>query len=131
MRKFGRWVALVLVAATSIPALGNILDEFRHTSGVMQKSVAVAVTGYAVLGVVLAVGMFRRQRWAVPISLLWSACVIWAATVASVAFNETRTREVLIGAASAFIACAIVGWLVVWAAREWVRPPTPDLDSVA
>ena len=126
MRKLARILALVLVAATTVIALGNIPDEFRSAeSGLLRQSVAFAVTLYAVLGLLLLIGALRRRPWAVTIAVAWAVSVFYAATVATFAWSDPIDRGVIMGGIAAGLSCVLMGWWVVWAARESVRPHIP------
>lgn len=126
MRKLARILALVLVAATSLIALGNIPDEFRNAeSGFLQQSVAFAVTLYAVLGLLLLVGVLRKRPWSVTIAVAWAIAVFYAATVATFAWSDPIDGGVITGGIASGLSCVVMGWWVVWAARESVRPHIP------
>lgn len=126
MRKLARFLALALVAATTFIALGNITDEFRSTGpGFLKQSVAFAVALYAVLGVLLLAGALRRRPWTVTIAFAWAVAVFYAATVATFAYSDPIDNGVILGGLAAGMSCVLMGWWVVWAARESVRPHIP------
>lgn len=119
MRKFARVFALVLVGVTSAIGLTNIPDELRHPGGtLLQQSVQLGGVLHSVLGVLLAIGMLRRQQWAIPLAIVWTVVVVYTAGVATIAWEEEMTSGVLVGTAAAIVSCALLGWLVVWAARD-------------
>ena len=78
---------------------------------------------YGGLGVIAAVGLFRRNQWSVMVSALWALIVTYVATVASFAYSDPTfsRRETLAGVASACIVTALIGAFVVWAARSATR----------
>ena len=133
MRKFAAVTAILLVAVTSVLGLIKMPDEFRNDQGsLLQMSVAVGATLHAVLGVGLVMAILRRKRWATAVAIAWAASVVYTASVASVAFESSRTTGVIIGGVAAGIACAFVGWWVTWAAKELTSrhiPATPDLST--
>ena len=125
MRKLARFLALALVGVTSVMGLAKIPDEFRSSGTALQQSVAFSAALHSVLGALLVVGMLRRRPWAVTLAVAWTLAVVYTASVASVAWETSRDSGVMLGAVAAGISCALVGWWVVWAARE-SRHSTPD-----
>ena len=118
MRKLARILALALVGVTSVMGLAKIPDEFRSSDTVLQQSVAFGAALHSVLGVLVVIGVLRRRRWAVTMALAWTVAVVYTASVASVAWELTRDSGVMLGALAAGVSCALIGWWVVWAARE-------------
>ena len=118
MRKLARILALALVGVTSVMGLAKIPDEFRSSGTVLQQSVAFGAALHSVLGVLVVIGALRRRRWAVTMALAWTVAVVYTASVASVAWELTRDSGVMLGALAAGVSCALIGWWVVWAARE-------------
>ena len=122
MKKFARVLALLLVAVASAMGLRNIPDELRHPGGtVWQQSVQVGGVLYSVLGILLVVGMLLHRRWAVPVAIAWSLAVVYTAGIATLAWEVNPTAGVYAGTAAAVVICALLGWLVVWAARSSSR----------
>ena len=131
MRKLARILALALVGVTSVMGLAKIPDEFRSSGNVLQQSVALGAASHSVLGVLVVVGALRRRRWAVTMALAWTVAVVYTASVASVAWEPTRDSGVMLGAVAAGISCALLGWWVVWAARESQTRHIPASDSAS
>jgi len=132
MRKAAWVLAILLVLATGVLGLINGIGEMGSAQTPLQQSVTVGVLLYGCLGVIAAVGLFRRKRWSVMVSALWALIVTYVATVASFAYSDPTfsRRETLAGVAGACIATALIGALVVWAARSATRPQNLPRTSV-
>lgn len=132
MRKFARVLALLLVAATSVMGLIQLPSEFRNDQGtLLQMSVAVGAALHAGLGVVTTAGMLLRKRWAMRAAIAWAIAVTYTASVASIAWETQRDVAVLFGGLMAGVSCALIGWWVWWAAREWSTHHIPSSSDSA
>jgi hypothetical protein len=132
MRKFARILALVLVAVTSVIGLSNIPDEFSNVGATrLQQSVQFGAVVHAVLGLLVVIGMLRRRPWVISVVFTWAVAVVYTASAASMAWASPRDRGVLFGAAAAGISCALFGWWVVWAARDFLAANIPATDSAS
>jgi hypothetical protein len=119
MRKTGWILAIAVLLSTGGLGLINGVDEVATAETSLQRSVSIAVIGYGVLGVIAAVALMRRQRWSMILSVGWTMCVIYAATVSSFAYHDPSIAEpgTRAGIAGAFLGTLLLGALIVWAAR--------------
>lgn len=131
MRKFGRILALLLVAVSSAFGLASLPDEFRNLGGTLpQQSVAFGAALHSALGVLVVVGALRRRSWAVTAAIAWTLAVVYTASVASVAWEPQLNGGVITGGIAAGISCALLGWWAVWATKSWVsRAGSPEPES--
>jgi hypothetical protein len=133
MRKAARILAIVLIGATGWLGLREFLSDPFDGETRLQQSVSFAVALYGILGVLGAVGMIRRRPWSTAVSIVWAVAIVYAASIASFAFHDPGLDKpgTWQGVAGAFVACALIGWYVVWAARESARPVAPAPERVA
>lgn len=131
MRKFASIVPILLVAVTSVFGLIQIPDEFRNDrESLLQMSVAVGAALHSVVGALFVIAVLMRRHWARLLAVVWTVCVTYTASVASVAFETTPDTGVFVGAAAAGISCVLLGWWLTWAAKQLTSrhiPATPDL----
>ena len=132
MKKVGRFVALALLGIFGVLGLVNGMREWGDGITALQRSVTVAVLLYGVLGLLGVLGMLRRQRWVVPVTVMWTLASMWAGSVASFAFHDPRLEQqgTLVGVISAGVSILLVGSFVVWMARDAVRSPVTAPSSV-
>lgn len=129
MKKAG-WVLSILALVGS--GLSGLYETTTSTSDdpttAFQKLVWFSVALYGVLGILGGVGLARRRPWCVTVSAVWALAVTCAAAVASFAYHDPTFSQqgTITGVAGAGISTAIVGSLVVWAARvatRWQKVP--------
>jgi hypothetical protein len=133
MRKAARLLAIAMVGITGVIGLINAFDELGTGSTALQRSVTYAVALYGAFGVLAAFAMLRRRAWGVPAAFAWSACVVYAATVASFAFSDPGFADggTMVGVASSGIGSVLMGWLAVRGARESARGAAPAAPAEA
>jgi hypothetical protein len=131
MKKVGRVIALLLLAAFGVLGLVNGVREWGDGLTGLQRSVTIAVLLYGVFGVLGFVGLVRRQRWVVPVTMAWTLASMWAGSVASFAFHDPGFEQqgTLVGVIMAALSILLVGAFVVWMAREAVRVSSPTPTS--
>lgn len=136
MKKVGWILSILALFASGFSGLNETAGSTSDvpTTG-LQQLVWFSVALYGVLGVLGGVGLLRRRPWCVTVSVAWAVAVICAASVASFAFHDPQLQQTgtLTGVIGAFASTAVVGALVVWAARVATRPapvpvpvPVPD-----
>lgn len=123
MRKVARWLALGLVAVAAVLGVPNAIDELGEGETLLQHSVGVAVTVYAVVSWLILFAVWKRRSWGVPAAVVWALATTWAASVATFAFGEAPWGAVLASGGS----CVLLGAWIIWAVRDSVRarPPAP------
>ena len=133
MRKLARYLGIFLIGLTGVIGLVNTSRDFDGGLTGLQTSVAFGVALYGVLGVLGAIWMLRRRPWCVTVAVAFAITVTYVASVASFAYHDPTFHEgsTWIGVLSAGVVTALVGWLVVWAARESVRaqPAAMKVDA--
>ena len=122
MRKVGWALAIVLMFATGAVGLYNGVREFNDPVTAWQRSVNVAVLCYGVLGLIAAIGLFSRRRFALPATVGWALASMWAGSVASFAFGDPEFKEpgTRAGVFAAAVSILVVGSLVTWIVRDAV-----------
>jgi hypothetical protein len=130
MRKAAWILAIVLIGITGALGLYNGPRDLGDGVTPLQKSVSIAVTLYGVFGVTGAIGLARRRRWSVTVIAAWALAVMYAATIASFAFHDPAFSEegTLAGVIGASVSTAVIGALMIWAARSGTRVP-PSTES--
>lgn len=90
----------------------------------LQNSVEFGDVLYGILGLLTAVGIWRRRTWTSTIAIAWSLTVVCTATIASFSFSDPTFKNsgTMIGTIAAGVSTAVVTGLVVWAARVFSRP---------
>lgn len=124
MKKLRFWLSMFLLVVTGVAGINSAIQEFGEGTTMLQRSVGYGVALYAVLGLVGAVGLWRRRPWAVSVAAAWGVTITYVASVASFAFHDPRFEQqgTLIGVLSSFLACSLMGWLVVSTASRETRP---------
>jgi hypothetical protein len=119
MRKAAWIVAMVLTGITGCMGLLNGPRELGSATTPLQQSVSIGVTLYGVLGVLAAIGLWRRRPWSVTVATAWALVVCYVATVASFAFSDPGFEQqgTTAGVIGACVSTLLIGALVVWAAR--------------
>ena len=127
LRAIARWVAVLLLGATTIAGAMNTVGGFESGQTGLQQSVAFAVALYSVLGALALVGLFRRRPWTVTVAVAWGIACTWAASVASFAFHDPTFSQqgTIAGVLGSGVACLLMTWFVVWVARYSTRPQIP------
>lgn len=100
------------------------MQEVGRLDTVLQNSVAFGDLLFGVLGLLAAIGMWRRRPWTVTVTVAWAVSVVCTATVASFSFSDPTFQEpgTMIGTIATGLSTAIVTGLIVWAARVATRP---------
>lgn len=113
-----RTLAGSLLVYTGISGISRFPQEFRDSETLLQRVTEVGVLAYGIAGVVAAIALLLRHRWAVPAAVAWAVAVAYTGSLAPVSFGGT---SVWIGVASGILS-ALVGAAVVWLARIGARP---------
>lgn len=128
------WIfALLVLAGSGVLGLNNARREIFDARGFWQYSVQLAGAFYGMCGICAGVGLARRRSWSVRVAAAWGVFVVWAATVASVAYTPDAPPVALLsGAAGAFVGSATLAILIVWATRAATRRTNlPDDGATA
>jgi hypothetical protein len=135
VKKLRFWLAMFLLVVSGVAGINNAMREFGEGATMLQRSVGYGVALYAVLGLIGAAGLRRRRPWVVTVAAAWGVTITYVASVASFAFHDPRFEQqgTLAGVLGSFIACSLMGWLVVSTAiRETHAPaqtPTRPVDG--
>ena len=101
--------------------------DFVASMTVLQKICSIVVTGYGVFGVLAAVGLIAKHRWALGATAVWGAMITIAAVLAPVAWAPGATTwwNTALGAALALA----LGWTAYRVVR-WIILPKPVRQAV-
>jgi hypothetical protein len=114
------WViSLLLLLFTGVVGVHNGLTEWGEGRTTMQQSVTVGVLFYGILGLVTALGLYRRRRWSVRTAIAWAVAVTYVPGVAVMAYGGEGA--ILSSALAASAGSALVALGVVWTAHATTR----------
>jgi uncharacterized membrane protein (DUF2068 family) len=122
-RKIALILSLALLLFTGCVGLYNSLTEWREGGTTMQQSVTAGVFLYGVLGLVTALGLFRRRRWSVGTAIAWGLAVTYVPGVAVMAYGGEYA--ILSSAIAASTGSLLVALAVVWTAHVMTRGQVP------
>ena len=121
LRKIFWFLTVAVLLCTG--ALGIYNGVMDHPGpALLQKSVTIAVVLYGVFGISGAIGMIARRRWSVWLVTAWGICIIYAASVAVIAYAGTDATAT--GALAAGVSAAVIAIAVIWSARAALTDPT-------
>jgi peptidoglycan/LPS O-acetylase OafA/YrhL len=110
------WVlSLAVLAVTGVLGIYNGLTEWRDGRTPMQHSVTVGVLLYGILGLITALGLFRRRRWSVGTAFSWGIAVTYVPGVAVTSYGGEGAT--MLSAIAASGATALIAAGVVWTAH--------------
>jgi membrane associated rhomboid family serine protease len=123
MRKIGRWIAIVFLAVTGLFGIANAVNEVGIVETALQMSVEVGDALWGILGLLTAIGMWRRRPWILTTSVAWAIALTYTGTVASFAFHDPTFADpsTKMGTIAAFAAIGAISALIVWAVRVAMR----------
>jgi hypothetical protein len=136
MRKVGWVLAIAVLLLTGIVGLLNGVRELGDVHSRLQRSVTSAVLLYGIWGTAAAVGLALRRPWSIRASTAWAVFVTYAATVASFAYSDPTFSQgsTIGGTIAAGVSTALLGAVVIWAARVNTRaqtlPRTGESDHI-
>jgi hypothetical protein len=125
-RRVGEFLVLALLMLTGAAGLKNGPDELRGARGFLQNVVSIAVMLYGVAGLIAAYALWRRQRWTLPVMMLWGVGGVTAATVAPVAYSSSPAPPLWSVALGGFAAAALAVAAIAYSYGpyvEWSREP--------
>lgn len=127
MKRVGRVLFLAFTAITSLLAIQNGVNEIMKVTSVLQLSVEIGDLLHGTLGVLMAIGVWRRRPWTATIAVSWAVAVVYTATIASFSFSDPTFKEsgTVMGTVAAGVSTALVASLLAWAARVLSRPLSP------
>ena len=123
MRKASWLLAITLLLVTGGIGLYNGSVEYATGATRLQRSVSVAGLLHGLFGVIAGLGLARRRPWSVYATAAWAVCTLYAASVASFAYHDPTFANTgtATGVTMAAVVVALIGALVVWAARVATR----------
>ena len=106
---------LVLLASSALGLYNGIVERAESESG-LQLSIAYGVLAYGVLGLLAAIGLMTRKRWALIVGGLWAVVIVYVASTAALAYAPA---DATIGSAVAGgLGTAAVAAIVIWTIRD-------------
>jgi hypothetical protein len=118
-RKIAWILSLVLLLFTGAVGVYNGLTEWREGRTPAQHSVTLGVLLYGVFGLITAYGLFRRRRWSVATSIVWTIAVSYVPGVAVMVYGGEGA--ILSSAIAASAGSVLVALAVVWTAHVMTR----------
>jgi hypothetical protein len=101
----------VLLAATTVAGLFDILDNFPFVDTPLRKLTLAFQVLYTLSGAIAVAGIFARRPWQTRAMVTWAVTVTVTATVAPPAWGGTGIGPALAGgAATGFVTGMIVWW---------------------
>ena len=122
-RKIAWILSLALLLFTGCVGLYNGLTEWREGGTTMQQSVTAGVFLYGILGLVTALGLFRRRRWSVGTAIPWALAVAYVPGVAVMAYGEEDA--ILSSAIAASVGSLVIALGVVWTTHVMTHGQLP------
>jgi hypothetical protein len=122
------WViSLLLLSFTGVVGVRNGLTEWGEGRTTMQQSVTVGVLFYGILGLITALGLYRRRRWSVRTAIAWAVAVTYVPGIAVMAYGGEDA--ILSSALAASGGSALVALGVVWTAQVITRRNAPIVGA--
>jgi hypothetical protein len=118
-RKIAWVLSLAVLVVTGVLGVYNGLTEWEDGRTPMQHSVTVGVLLYGILGLITALGLFRRRRWSVGTAIAWAVAVIYVPGVAVMAYGGEGA--IMSSAIAASASSAVIAMGVVWTAHVLTR----------
>ncbi len=118
-RKIAWVLSLAVLVVTGVLGVYNGLTEWEDGRTPMQHSVTVGVLLYGILGLITALGLFRRRRWSVGTAIAWAVAVIYVPGVAVMAYGGEGA--IMSSAIAASASSAVIAMGVVWTAHLLTR----------
>lgn len=118
-RKIAWVLSLAVLVVTGVLGVYNGLTEWEDGRTPMQRSVTVGVLLYGILGLITALGLFRRRRWSVGTAIAWAVAVIYVPGVAVMAYGGEGA--IMSSAIAASASSAVIAMGVVWTAHVLTR----------
>jgi hypothetical protein len=118
-RKIAWVLSLAVLVVTGVLGVYNGLTEWEDGRTPMQRSVTVGVLLYGILGLITALGLFRRRRWSVGTAIAWAVAVIYVPGVAVMAYGGEGA--IMSSAIAASASSAVIAMGVVWTAHLLTR----------
>lgn len=106
--------AAILVLSIYI-GFGNTHDIF-NTITIPQRLVGVGATIYALLGIVLLYGIWRRPAWLLRVTLVWGVLVVGTALLASIVYGGQPSANLLVVAICGVLSAIVI--LYAWGQRR-------------
>ena len=88
----------------------NFVQEWGQGQTPWQRSVAVAVGVYGVLGIIGGAGLAFRKRWSLPVAIGWGLASPYAAGTSVMSYGGGPLVGVLFAYGAAGAVCALVVW---------------------
>jgi hypothetical protein len=115
MRTIAWVLAILALLATGVLGVYNGLTEWADAATGWQRAVTGGVIVYGVLGLAAGIGLALRKRWSYKLAIAWAFVVTFVASGAALAYGGAEASAG--GAVSAGLGAALIGVLVVLAAR--------------
>jgi hypothetical protein len=131
VRRIGRFLAIAFFALTALAGINNGFNEVGDATTALQLSVQIGDIAWGIFGLMVAIGIWRRQVWTGSMSIAWALTVTYTASVASFAFSDPTfaNSETKIGTIAALASTGVVSALLAWYARRATKvlepAPTP------
>lgn len=119
-----RWKVAWVLSLGVLLLLGGLgvyngLREWGEGRNIPQHAVTVGVLLYGILGLVTAVGLFRRRRWSLGTAIAWAIPIIYVPGLAVMVYGDEGTP--LGSAIAASVASALIALGVVWTVNVTTR----------
>jgi hypothetical protein len=116
LQKIAVGISLALLLLTGVLGLHNGATEWFDAQTLLQQSVTGGVFLYGVLGLIAAYGLFRRRKWSVIATVVWTVVITYVPGAAVIGFGGPDAS--LGAAAASSLASALIGVGVVWTAAK-------------